>query len=70
MLDNILKELREFEHFTVETPTDKHAIHIKHVLKTNNTQNMIKSLELLKPSKKIIFWVLDDSSVMLGEVNS
>jgi hypothetical protein len=70
MLDNILKELREFEQFTVELPTDKHAIHIKHIIKTNNAQSMIKSLELLKPSKKIIFWVVDDNSIALGEVSS
>jgi hypothetical protein len=70
MLDNILKELREFEQFTIELPTDKHAVHIKHILKTNNPQSMIKSLELLKPSKKVIFWVLDDNSVVLGKVSS
>jgi rRNA processing protein Krr1/Pno1 len=70
MLDNILKELEEFEQFTIETPTDKHAIHIKHILKTNNAQSMIKSLEMIKRPSRVIFWVLDDNSVALGEVNS
>ena len=70
MLDSILKELEEFEQFTVETPTDKHAIHIKYILKTNNPQSMIKSLELLRPSHEVVFWAVDDNSVVLGEVNS
>jgi rRNA processing protein Krr1/Pno1 len=70
MLDSILKELEEFEQFTIELPTDKHAIHIKHILKTNNAQSMIKSLEMIKRPSRVIFWVLDDSSVALGELNS
>ena len=66
----ILKELEQFENFTVSAPTDKHAIHIKYVLNTNNTQGMIKSLELLRPSHEIVFWVVDDNTVVLGEINS
>ena len=67
---SLLQELREFENFTVEAPTEKHAVHIKHIIKTVDPQSVIKSLELLKSSDEIIFWVLDDYSVALGEVNS
>ena len=70
MIDKMLKELEQFERFTVAAPTDKHAIHIKYVLNTNNTQGMIKSLELLRPSHEIVFWVVDDNTVVLGEINS
>lgn len=66
----ILKELEQFERFTVEAPDDKHAIHIKYLLNTNNVQNMIKSLEWLRPSHEVVFWALDNNTVVLGEVNS
>jgi len=57
---SILQELREFENFTVEAPTEKHAVHIKHIIKTVDPQSVIKSLELLRASPdKTIFWVLD-----------
>lgn len=65
-----LQELREFENFTVEKPTEKDAVHIKHIIKTINPQSVIKSLELLKQQPETIFWALDDYSVALGEVNS
>ena len=68
---SILQELREFENFTVEAPTEKHAVHIKHIIKTVDPQSVIKSLELLRAAPdKTIFWVLDDYSVALGEVRS
>ena len=67
---SLLQELREFENFTVEAPTEKHAVHIKHIIKTVDPQSVIKSLELLKQRPETIFWVLDDYSVALGEVNS
>jgi hypothetical protein len=67
----LLQELREFENFTVEAPTEKHAVHIKHIIKTVDPQSVIKSLELLRVAPdKTIFWVLDDYSVALGEVDS
>lgn len=66
----ILKELEQFERFTVNKPTEQHAIHIKYVLKTTNPQSMIKSLELLRPSYEVVFWVLDDNTVLLGEIDS
>lgn len=68
---SLLQELREFENFTVEAPTEKHAVHIKHIIKTVDPQSVIKSLELLRAAPdKTIFWVLDDYSVALGEVDS
>lgn len=65
-----LQELREFENFTVEQPTEKDAVHVKYIIKTTNPQSVIKSLELLKQKPETIFWVIDDYSVALGEVNS
>lgn len=65
----MLKELEQFEKFTVAAPTEQHAIHIKYVLKTANAQSMIKSLELLRPTE-VVFWAVDDSTVVLGEINS
>jgi hypothetical protein len=67
---SLLQELREFENFTVEAPTEKHAVHIQHIIKTVDPQSVIKSLELLKPSDDIIFWVMGDYSVALGGVRS
>jgi hypothetical protein len=70
-LIEIIEELKEFETFTVEAPTEKHAVHIKHIIKTVDPQSVIKSLELLRAAPdKTIFWVLDDYSVALGEVDS
>lgn len=69
-LKRIIKELEQFERFTVEEPTNKHAIHIKYVLKTANPQNMVKSLEWLRPSHEVVFWAVDNNTVVLGEVNS
>lgn len=66
----LIKELQQFENFTVETPTEQHAIHIKYVLNTSNTQSMIKSLEWLRPSHEVVFWAVDDNTVVLGEINS
>jgi hypothetical protein len=67
---SLLQELREFENFTVEAPTEKHAVNIKHIIKTVDPQSVIKSLELLKQQPETIFWVIDDYSVALGEVDS
>jgi len=65
-----LQELRKFENFTVEQPTEKDAVHVKHIIKTTNPQSVIKSLELLRQKPETIFWVIDDRSVALGEVSS
>jgi len=67
---SLLQELREFENFTVEAPTEKHAVHIKHIIKTVDPQSVIKSLELLKQQPETIFWVINDYSVALGGMDS
>lgn len=69
-LIEIIEELKEFENFAVEKPTEKDAVHVKYVIKTADPQSVIKSLELLKQKPETIFWVIDDCSVALGQVNS
>ena len=65
-----LQELKEFENFTVEQPTEKDAVHVKYIIKTTNPQSVIRSLELLRQQPETIFWAIDDYSVALGQVNS
>ena len=66
----LLEELKYFENFTVSEPSEKYSVHIKYVLHTEKAQSMIESLEMLKNTDELIFWAVDDKTVVLGEVSS